>query len=118
MDPLANDDSGAGIVSAEIENVPDPATVGSLTYISEDTGLPITVSPGDVLSPAELASLVFTPVEDFSGPVPPIGYVVTDELGQTAGAQIDITVTPTPDAVDDPVTVSYTHLTLPTILLV
>ena len=36
--------------------------------------------------------------------MPSIGYVVTDEAGQVAGAKIDITVTPTPDAVDDPFT--------------
>jgi len=101
LDPLANDDSGAGIVSMEIQNVPDATTEGLLTYVDDITGVAITVAPGAVLSPSEAASLVFTPVMDFSGPVPTIGYTVTDTTGQVEGAVIDITITPTPDAVDD-----------------
>ena len=101
LDPLANDESNLDIVSMEIQNVPDAATVGSLTYVDDITGVTITVAPGAVLTPTEAASLVFTPVDDFSGPVPTIGYEVTDEVGQVAGAVIDITITPTPDAVDD-----------------
>ena len=81
-----------------------PATEGALTYLDELTGNTLTVAPGDVLSPAEAASLMFVPVEDFNGPVSTIGYEVTDVNGQTSEAVIDINIIPTPDAVDDPFT--------------
>ena len=104
LDPLSNDDLGAGADSVEILNVPDAATEGTLTYIDELTGAEIPVAPGAVLTPAEAASLIFNPVADFNGPVTPIGYEVTDINGETSDAVIDITITPTPDAVDDPFT--------------
>ena len=104
LNPLANDESTLDIVSLEIKNVPDATTVGSLTYVDDSTGVAITVAPGEVITAAEAATLVFTPVMDFSGPVPTIGYAVTDESGQVSGALIDITITPTPDAVDDSLT--------------
>ena len=101
VDPLANDDDGAGAASVTINNVPDPLTEGSFTYIDDATGLPVAVSATDVLSPAEAASLLFTPVDDFNGMVTTVAYTVTDVNGETSDANIDITVTPTPDAVDD-----------------
>ena len=101
VDPLANDDVGAGAASVTINNVPDPLTEGSFTYIDDATGLPVAVSATDVLSPAEAASLLFTPVDDFNGMVTTVAYTVTDVNGETSDANIDITVTPTPDAVDD-----------------
>ena len=101
VDPLANDDVGAGAASVTINNVPDPATEGAFTYIDDATGLPVAVSATDVLSPEEAASLVFTPVDDFNGMVTTVAYTVTDVNGETSDANIDITVTPTPDAVDD-----------------
>jgi len=104
LDPLSNDDLGAGAESVEILNVPDAATEGTLTYIDDLTGAEVPIAPGAVLSPTEAASMSFNPVEDFNGPVTPIGYEVTDINGQTSEAIIDITITPTPDAVDDPFT--------------
>ena len=101
VDPLANDDVGAGAALVTINNVPDPATEGSFTYIDDATGLPVTVSAADELSPTEAASLLFTPVDDFNGMVTTVAYTVTDVNGETSDANIDITVTPTPDAVDD-----------------
>ena len=74
---------------------------GSFTYIDDATGLPVVVSAADELSPAEAASLLFTPVDDFNGVVTTVAYTVTDVNGETSDANIDITVTPTPDAVDD-----------------
>ena len=104
LDPLSNDDLGAGADSVEILNIPDPATEGALTYVDELTGNTLPVAAGTVLSPAEAASLMFVPVEDFNGPVSTIGYEVTDVNGETSEAVIDINIIPTPDAVDDPFT--------------
>ena len=102
MDPLSNDDLGAGAASVEILNIPDPALEGRLTYVDDLTGEVITVAAGAVLSPTEAASLSFVPVEDFNGPVTTIGYEVTDVNGAVSEAVIDINIIPTPDAVDDP----------------
>ena len=101
INPLTNDDDGAGADSVTVNTVPDPATEGALNYIDDTTGQPVTVAPGDVLSPTEAASLEFTPVEDFNGTVPPIEYTLTDINGETSDAAILIEVTPTPDAMDD-----------------
>ena len=97
--PLANDDDGAGVASVTVDTIPDPAE-GVLTYI-DDAGVLQTVMPGDVLSPTEAASLLFTPAEDFNGPITLIEYTLTDINGATSDAQIGVDVTPTPDAVDD-----------------
>ena len=104
LDPLANDDLGAGAASVEILNVPDPLTEGALTYIDDLTGNELPVTAGTELTPAEAATLTFNPVADFNGPVDPIGYEVTDVNGETSEAVIDINIIPTPDAVDDPFT--------------
>ena len=101
---MSNDDLGAGADSVEILNIPDPATEGALTYVDELTGNTLPVAAGTVLSPAEAATLMFVPVEDFNGPVSTIGYEVTDTNGETSQAVIDINIIPTPDAVDDPFT--------------
>ena len=45
--------------------------------------------------------MVFNPVADFNGMVTTVMYTVTDINGETSDANIDITITPTPDAVDD-----------------
>ena len=100
LNPLANDDLGAGAQSLTINNIPDPAVEGTLTYTDAD-GNVVTVIAGSVLTPEEAATLMFVPVEEFNGTVPPIGYTVTDINGETSDAVINITVTPTPDAVDD-----------------
>ena len=50
VNPLTNDDGGAGIASITVDAIPDPAE-GVLTYIDDATGLPVAVAPGDVLSP-------------------------------------------------------------------
>ena len=84
-----------------ILNIPDPATEGALTYVDDLTGETLTVAPGAILTPTEAASLSFVPVDDFNGPVTSIGYEVTDVNGETSEAMIDITIIPTPDAVDD-----------------
>ena len=100
INPIPNDDDGAGIDSVTVNNVPDPAVEGELTY-TDAAGVVQTVAPGDVLTPAEAATLMFVPVEDFNGTVPPINYTVTDVNGETSDADILIEVTPTPDAMDD-----------------
>ena len=100
VNPLTNDDDGAGIASITVDAIPDPAE-GVLTYIDDATGLPVAVAPGDVLSPFEAASLEFTPEPDFNGPVTTIEYTLTDINGETSPAEITIEVTPTPDAEDD-----------------
>ena len=103
LDPLSNDDLGAGADSLTVNNVPDPAVEGILTYL-DDAGNPVTVAAGDVLTPEQAATLTFVPVTDFNGTVPPINYTVTDINGETSDANILIEITPTPDAVDDPFT--------------
>ena len=100
VDPLANDDVGAGAQSVTINNVPDPATEGEFTY-TDAAGVVQTVAAGTVLTPEEAATLMFDPVMDFTGMVATVMYTVTDINGETSDANIDITVTPTPDAVDD-----------------
>ena len=104
VNPLTNDDVGAGVDSVTVDSVPDPMTEGELTYIDDVTGLPVTVAAGTELSPAEAATLEFTPVADFNGTVPSIDYTLTDINGEESSAQILIEVTATPDAVDDSVT--------------
>ena len=104
LDPLSNDFPGGGVDTVEILNIPDATIEGTLTYVDDLTGSTITVSPSTVLSADEAASLMFNPVPDFNGPVTTIGYEVTDVNGDTTQAVIDITITPTPDAVDDPFT--------------
>ena len=66
LDPLANDDLGEGAESLTVNNVPDPAIEGELTYL-DAAGNPVTVAPGDVLTPEQAATLTFVPVEDFNG---------------------------------------------------
>ena len=100
LDPLANDDLGAGVQSLTVNNVPDPATEGELTYL-DATGNPVVVAPGDVLTPEQAATLTFVPADDFDGTIPPINYTVTDVNGETSDADILIEVIPTPDAMDD-----------------
>ena len=100
INPIPNDDDGAGIDSVTVNNVPDPAVEGELTY-TDASGVVQTVAPGDVLTPAEAATLMFVPVEDFNGDVPPINYTLTDINGESSDADINISVTPTPDAEDD-----------------
>ena len=99
VNPLTNDDDGAGIASVSVDTIPDPAE-GVLTY-TDDAGVVQTVMPGDVLSPTEAASLLFTPAEDFNGPITPIEYTLTDINGATSDAAIAVDVTPTPDAMDE-----------------
>ena len=103
INPLSNDDDGAGVDSVTVVSTPDPATEGELTYV-DASGVTQTVAPGEELTPAEAATLTFIPVENFNGPVTPIEYTLTDVNGEESSAQILIVVTPTPDAVDDPVT--------------
>ena len=108
LDPLANDDTGAGtdgVDDVTITTIP-LAAEGSLTYTEDGTGNTITVSANDTLSATEAATLVFTPVIDFAGNVTTVAYTLTDANGNTSSATIDITVTPTPDAVNDTVTVN------------
>ena len=87
VDPLANDDVGAGAASVTINNVPDPALEGEYTYIDDATGLPVTVAAGAVLSPTEAASMVFNPVADFNGMVTTVMYTVTDINGEDIGCE-------------------------------
>ena len=100
LNPLANDDLGAGAESLTVNNIPDPAVEGILTYL-DAAGNPVTVMAGDVLTPEQAATLTFVPVMDFNGTVPPINYTVTDINGETSDADIFIEIIPTPDAVDD-----------------
>ena len=100
LNPLANDDLGAGAESLTVNNVPDPGVEGILTYL-DAAGNPVTVMAGDVLTPEQAATLTFVPVMDFNGTVPPINYTMTDVNGETSDADIFIEITPTPDAVDD-----------------
>ena len=102
VNPLTNDDDGAGVQSVTVDTIPDPAE-GELTYL-DASGNPVTVMPGDVLTPEQAATLTFVPAEDFNGTVPPIDYTLTDINGEESSAQILIEITPTPDAVDDPFT--------------
>ena len=60
-----------------------------------------TVTAGTTLSATEAATLSFVPAADFSGSVTTVNYTITDSNGNAASATIDITVTPTPDAIDD-----------------
>ena len=76
VSPLGNDDDGAGVDSVTVNNVPDPATEGTLTYL-DAAGNPVTVAPGDVLTPEQADSLTFNPAEDFFGTVPPINYTLS-----------------------------------------
>ena len=74
-----------------------------LTYL-DPVGDPVVVTPGTELTPEQAATLTFVPVEDFDGTVDPIEYTITDVNGEEDSAEIQVTVVPTPDAMDDPVT--------------
>ena len=62
---MSNDDLGAGAESLTVNNVPDPAVEGILTYL-DAAGNPVTVMAGDVLTPEQAATLTFVPVMDFN----------------------------------------------------
>ena len=100
INPLSNDDVGAGADTVTINSIPDALTEGAFTY-TDDMGMIQTVVAGTILSPAEAATMMFTPVGDFTGTVATVTYTVEDVNGETSQANIDITVTPTPDAMDD-----------------
>ena len=99
IDILGNDDPGDGVASVTFSNVPTPAT-GTLTYV-DGTGNPQSVLPGTPLSPTEAASLVFTPAENFNGPIPPLTYTLEDTNGDTGTATVTLTMDDVPDADPD-----------------
>ena len=99
VNPLANDDPGGPDAVVAITSVP-PAAQGTLTYV-DASGATQTLSPGDAISTSEFATLVFTPTTGFVGPVDPIDYTISDPLGNTDSATIDLLVDGIPDAADD-----------------
>ncbi|MEL7465022.1 MAG: tandem-95 repeat protein [Pseudomonadota bacterium] len=95
----ANDDLGDGLAELTIITIP-PAAQGALTYVDAG-GTEITVAAGDALTPAEAATIKFTPADDFSGPVDQFTYQVEDANGDQATTTVDITVDATPDVSSD-----------------
>lgn len=76
------------ITGYTISGVTGNQTVGSTVTIA---------GKGDIRINAD-GSYSFTPVANYSGPVPPITYTVSDGNGGTATAVLSITVTPVNDA--------------------
>ena len=99
IDILGNDDPGDGVASVTFNTVPAAGT-GTLSYL-DGTGTRQDVTPGDPLTPAEAASLQFTPVLNFNGPIPPFDYQLTDTNGDTGTATVTLTINPTPDVNPD-----------------
>jgi large repetitive protein len=99
---LAGTDVDGTITSVTVTELP-PANEGVLTKAD---GSPVLV--GTPLTPAEAASLVFTPALNFNGPVTPIKFTVKDNLGiDSTPATSTITVTAVNDApIATPVTPS------------
>jgi len=102
VNPIANDDTGAGIDGvADITITTAPtAAQGTLTYQVAGTGAVTTVADGTALSAAEAATLSFTPTPNSSGLVT-LPYTLTDLNDNASNAEIAITVVATPDVVDD-----------------
>ncbi|MFN5761706.1 MAG: Ig-like domain-containing protein, partial [Sphingobacteriales bacterium] len=70
-------------------------TVNGVTYPAGSTV--IIPGVGKLVINAD-GSFIFTPDEDYDGPVPPVSYIVKDNKGGTATGQLEIKITP----VDDP----------------
>ncbi len=63
------------------------------------------VGAGTVLTPAQLAALVFTPASSYSGPVADLAYTVTDPRGLSDTAVISVTINGAPTATNNSGTV-------------
>ncbi len=99
IDIIANDDVGDGLATATINNTPD-ATIGVLSYVDAN-GDRQNVVAGDPLTPAEIATLRFTPAPDFDGAIPDISYTITDTNGDQGASILRLTMNPTPDVAPD-----------------
>jgi len=71
-------------------------TVNGMTYMPSISGTTVNLPEGDLTIKTD-GSLIFTPVQDFSGPVPIINYTLTDGNEGTDSAEIYITVNPDTD---------------------
>ncbi|MEL6600810.1 MAG: cadherin-like domain-containing protein, partial [Pseudomonadota bacterium] len=100
LDIVANDDLGDGVAAFTLDSLP-PAAEGLLTYVDATTGAVTPVTAGAPLTPAEAATLTFTPAADFNGPVTDIPYTLTDADGDTSSATLSISIDAAPDAVAD-----------------
>ena len=102
-------DDVAADLSVTINQVPTIGVHGTVTY-TPDGGGSATLSAGDVISVSELSTLVFTPVADFDGAVPPLTYTVANDdgasdLGSSGSVTIlMVAVNDAPDAATDTVT--------------
>ncbi|WP_141693141.1 tandem-95 repeat protein, partial [Thioclava sp. SK-1] len=102
VDLAANDDLGDGPAQIALTSVP-PTTQGVLSY-DDGTGTIVPVDPANppqTLTPAQIATLTFTPIQDYAGPVDPITYRITDANGDTADGSATLSIDPAPDLVDD-----------------
>ncbi|MEJ6392007.1 tandem-95 repeat protein [Gymnodinialimonas sp. 2305UL16-5] len=104
---LDNDDVGDGLAQVEIQTLPNAATQGQLSYTDALGNVQNITSPGTVLTPAEVATLVFTPVTGYTGSVDTVTYAITDGSGDTSTADVTITIDPNPrpqSDISDPAT--------------
>lgn len=99
---LTGTDVDGTIASVTVTTLP-PASEGALTKAD---GSPVVA--GTPLTPSEAAGLIFTPALNFNGPVTPIDFTVTDNLGLVSTpATATITVVPVNDApIATPITLS------------
>ena len=96
----------ATALTVTIDVIPDPAT-GATTY-TPSGGSVQPLTPGAVLSVAELATVSFEPVANYDGPVISLAYTVTNPDGFDDTAIVTIALVPVndpPEASDDNVNV-------------
>ncbi|MFD0914782.1 tandem-95 repeat protein, partial [Pseudahrensia aquimaris] len=97
--PPVDVDDVAAALTATINQVPLPGE-GTIIY-TPDGGGSATLAAGDTLSMSELATLSFTSAPDYTGPVTPLSYTVTDDDGLSdAGSNgtVNIAIVPVNDA--------------------
>ncbi len=88
---LAGSDVDGSVVAVTVTALPAGGTL-----LLADGVTPVTA--GQVLTPAQAATLLFRPAADYTGATA-IGYTVTDDAGSvSATAQFRITITPVDDA--------------------
>ena len=107
-----------GVLTNDVDPSDDPQTVTEISYVdvAGDTitvavptgGSDVTVTLGDgaggtagTLDINEDGEYVFTPEPGYTGDVPTIDYVVTDDTGASAIASLDIDVIPTDNPATD-----------------
>ncbi len=113
--PVAVDDTVAGaedqpitgnVLGNDSDPDGDPLTVSGFSVDTDGDGVPETFAPGDTavipgvgtVTIGPDGSFTFTPADNFSGAVPPIGYTLSDGQGGSDSGSLNLSVAPRPEA--------------------